>query len=364
MSPSSTTRRSNRRDASGVPPVLVEVTRGGRVESVHRGAVAIAGPGGDLLASAGDPDQFIFLRSSAKPFQLAPFVASGRFDEYGLGSEALAIMAASHSGEDRHVRLVQEILRRAGLTSAVLQNQVHAPFDAETARRLIRDGEKPTVLRGNCSGKHAGMVLFAKASGWPMDSYWHPDHPVQRQALETISALSDVPIEQIATAVDGCGVVTFGMPLRGLAIAFARLADPSAVADPPLRSALTRIGDAMMAHPELVAGEHRLDTALMRAYPKRVVSKGGAEGVLAMGLPPGSLPDGGRFGPGPMGVAAKIEDGNLARRAGDLTSVAVLQQLGLIGDTVPRALEEYASPPIVDPRGEPSGDVRSVLRLA
>ena len=354
--------RSGRR-AAGAPPVLVEVTRGDLVESVHRGSISVADPAGGLVASVGDPNQTVFLRSSAKPFQLAPFVASGRFDEYGLGSEALAIMAASHSGEDRHVRLVQEILRRAGLTSAVLQNQVHAPFDGETARRLIRDGEKPTVLRGNCSGKHAGMVLFAKASGWPIDSYWHPDHPVQRLALETTSALSDVPIEEIAIGVDGCGVVTFAMPMHGLATAFARLADPSAVADPPLRSALTRIRDAMMAHPELVAGERRLDTALMRAYPKRLVSKGGAEGVLAMGLPPGALPDTGRFGAGPMGIAAKIEDGNLAARAGEVASVSVLRQLGLIGDRIPDALSSYASPSIVDPRGEPSGEVRAAFTL-
>ena len=129
-------------------------------------------------------------------------------------------MASSHSGEDRHVRLVQEILRGAGLTSAVLQNR-STPFDAATAQRLLRDGEKPTVLRGNCSGKHAAMVLFAKASGWPIETYWDPEHPVQRLALETISALSDVPVEEVATATDGCGVVTFGMPIRGLATAFA-----------------------------------------------------------------------------------------------------------------------------------------------
>ena len=364
--PASATRRAlaGRRGTESPPP-LVEVTRGDRVESLHRGVVAVVAPDGELLASAGDVGQLIFVRSSAKPFQLAPFVASGRFDEYGLGTEALAIMAASHSGEDRHVRLVQEMLRRGGLTSAALQNQVHTPFDSETAARLVRDGEKPTVLRSNCSGKHAGMVLFAKASGWPLDSYWHPDHPVQRLALETISALSDVPIEEIVTAVDGCVVLTFGMPLRGLAVAFARLADPSSVADPPLGSALTRIRDAMMAHPELVGGERRrIDTALMRAYPKRIVSKGGAEGVLAMGLPPGALPESGRFGDGPMGIAAKVEDGDLARRAGDVTSIAVLRQLGLVSDPMPTLLVEHASPPIVDPRGDPSGDVRSVLRLS
>ncbi len=355
--------RPARRGASA-PPVLVEVTRGGHVESGHRGSVAVVASDGSLIASAGAPEQFAFTRSSAKPFQLAPFVASGRFDEYGLGADALAIMAASHSGEDRHVRLVQEILRRAGLTSSVLQNQVHPPYDAETAQRLVRDGEKPTALRGNCSGKHAGMVLFAKASGWPIETYWHPDHPVQRLALETVSALSDVPIEEVATGVDGCGVVCFGMPLRGLAMAFARLADPSSVADPPLRSALTRIRDAMMEHPELVAGERRrIDTALMRAYPKRIVSKGGAEGVLAMALPPGALDATAPFGDRPMGIAAKIEDGNLGRRAGDAASIAILRQLGLVTDPLAGQLVDYAAPPIVDPRGDRSGDVRVTLRL-
>jgi L-asparaginase II len=335
------------------------------VESVHRGIVVATAPDGTHVAGVGDPGAFVFLRSSAKPFQLAPFVASGRFDELGLGPEALAIMAASHSGEDRHVRLVQEILRRAGLTSSVLHNLVHAPYDTETAHRLLRDGEAPTVLRGNCSGKHAGMVLFAKASGWPIDGYWEPDHPVQRHALETISALSDVPVEEIATATDGCGVVTFGMPIRGLAVAMARLADPSAVADPPLRAALGRIRDAMVAHPELVAGERRrIDTALMRALPSRVVSKGGAEGVLAMGIPPGALAADAPFGDGPLGIAATIEDGNLARRAGGVVSIEVLRQLGLLGQPLPAALEAFARPPVVDPRGEPSGEVRAAFRLA
>lgn len=342
----------------------MEVTRGSRVESVHRGTVAASARDGSPIASVGDPDAFIFWRSSAKPFQLAPFVASGRFDEYELGPEAMAIMAASHSGEDRHVRLVQEILRRAGLTSGVLHNQVHAPYDAETARRLVRDGEEPTVLRGNCSGKHAGMVMFARASGWPVDGYWEADHPVQRMALETVSALSDVPIEAVATAVDGCGVVTFGTPLRGLATAFARLADPSGVADPPLRTALGRIRDAMMAHPELVAGtRRRIDTAVMRAFPGRVVSKGGAEGVLAMGLPPGAVAEGGPFGEGSIGVAAKIEDGNLGRRARDAVSVAVLRQLGVAGDQLSPELEVFANPPIVDPRGEVAGNVRTIFAL-
>ncbi|MBA2266078.1 MAG: asparaginase [Chloroflexi bacterium] len=360
-----TSRATAGRRSTSAPPVLVEVTRGERVESVHRGSIAVVAPDGSPVASVGDPDQFIYLRSSAKPFQLAPFVASGRFDGYQLGTEALAIMAASHSGEDRHVRLVQEILRRSGLTSSVLQNQIHPPFDTETAHRLIRDGERSTVLRGNCSGKHAGMVLFAKASGWPIDSYWHSDHPVQRLAMETISALSDISVEHIATATDGCGVVCFGVPLRGLALAFARLADPSAVADPPLRGALTRIRDAMMAHPELVGGaRRRIDTAVMLAYPGRIVSKGGAEGVLAMGLPPGALPSSAPYGNGPMGIAAVIEDGNSARRGGDVASVEILRQLGLANDPLPASLTGYASPAILDTRGSRAGSVHPAFRMS
>lgn len=329
------------------------------MESVHRGSAVVVSPSGEVISAVGDPDAFIYLRSAAKPFQLAPFVASGRFDSYALGTEALAIMSASHAGEDRHVRTVQSILRTAGITSAALQCGTHPPLDTETAQRLIRDGEQPTVLRHNCSGKHSGMLLFAKASGWPMDTYWHPDHPVQRLALETVSALTDVPVEEIVTATDGCGVVTFGMPLRGLAVAFARLADPAAVVDRPLREALVRIRDAMLEHPELVAGTKRLDTLVMRGYPGRVVSKGGAEGVVAMGVLRGAAAG----AAGSIGVAAKIEDGNLGRRAAGVVAVEALRQLGLGEPQHTALLSDLARPKILDPRGEVSGNVRAAFRL-
>ena len=314
------------------------------------------------MAAVGDPDQVIYLRSSAKPFQLAPFVASGRFDEYDFPGpvEALAVMSASHSGEDRHVRTVQALLRAGGLTRDVLACGTHPPYDRETAERLIRDREPLTALRHNCSGKHAGMALHAKAAGWPVETYWQPDHPIQQAALETIALLTDTPAAQIETATDGCGVLTFALPLRGLALAYARLADPSAVADPALRGALERIRDAMMAHPDLVGGERRrLDTSLMRAVAGRAVAKGGAEGVQAVGLLPGAS----TRGTGALGLAAKVEDGDGARRAGGVATIAALAQLGLLDAEAVERLAEFASPPIVDPRGETSGSVRAVLSL-
>ena len=343
--------------------LLVEVTRGDRVESRHRGSVAVVAPGGELLSSYGDPDELVFIRSAAKPFQLAPFVASGRFDTYDFPSptEALAIFAASHSGEDRHVRTVQALLREGGLTRDVLACGVHPPFDVETAQRLIRDGEPLTQLRHNCSGKHAAMALHAKAAGWSVASYWEPDHPVQELALDTLAAMSGIARSAIATATDGCGVVSFGIPLRALAIAFARLADPSSVSDPALRTAFERIRDAMMAHPELVAGERRrLDTAVMRAAPGRLVSKAGAEGVQAIALLPGSLGRGGEA----AGLAIKIEDGDAANRARNVVSCEALRQLGVLDDAALERLAEYASPPIVDPRGAVSGEVRAAFSLA
>ena len=314
------------------------------------------------MAALGDARAVVFIRSSAKPFQLAPFVASGRFDAYDFPApvEALAIMAASHFGEDRHARTVQALLRAGGLTRDVLACGTHPPFDRETAERLIRDGEPLTPLRHNCSGKHAGMALHAKAAGWQVETYWQPDHPIQQQALETVAALSGVPAREIVQATDGCGVVTFGLPLRGLALAFARFADPSGVTDAALRSALERIRDAMMAHPEMVGGERRsLDTSLMRAAPGRLVAKGGAEGVQAAAVLAGAH----SRGKGALGMAVKVEDGDGARRARGVTTIESLRQLGALDDAALTRLADFASPPILDPRGERSGEVRATFEL-
>jgi len=313
---------------------------------------------GKAVAFVGDPRTVTFIRSSAKPFQLAPFVVSGHFDAYDFPAptEALAIMAASHSGEDRHARTVQALLRAGGLTRDVLACGTHRPFDRETAERLIRDGEPPSSLRHNCSGKHAGMALHAKAAGWPVETYWEPDHPVQQLALDTVAALTDVPRSKVVLATDGCGVVTFGVPLHGLALAFARLADPSGVGDPALRAALERIRDAMMAHPELVGGERRnLDTSLMRAAPGALVSKGGAEGVQAVAIVAGE----------PRGLAIKVEDGDAAHRARSVSTIAALHAMGVLDDeSVEGRLAEYAAPPVTDPRGDPSGAMRAAFALA
>lgn len=348
----------------GSPALIVEVTRGDRVESRHRGSIAVLDAGGGPVAHLGDPDEPTYLRSSAKPFQLAPFVASGHFDAYDFPDpvQTMAVMVASHAGEDRHVRLVQSALRAGGLTRSALQCGIHTPFDAETAQRLARDGEPPTELRHNCSGKHAAMVLHAKAAGWDVDTYWQPDHPVQKLALETVAAVSGVPARRIVTATDGCGVVSFAVPLQAIARAYARLADPTSLTDASLREALTRIRDAMLAHPELVSGERRqFDTDLMRAAAGRLVAKGGAEGLRCVGVLPGGI---GPDSPA-LGVAVKVEDGDAARRAGAAATCEALRQVEVLGEVELTQLAAYAAAEIRDlPRGEVVGEVRPAFTLA
>jgi L-asparaginase II len=318
----------------GSPALIVEVTRGDRVESRHRGSIAVLDAGGGPVAHLGDPDEPTYLRSSAKPFQLAPFVASGHFDAYDFPDpvQTMAVMVASHAGEDRHVRLVQSALRAGGLTRSALQCGIHTPFDAE------------------------------KAAGWDVDTYWQPDHPVQKLALETVAAVSGVPARRIGTATDGCGVVSFAVPLQAIARAYARLADPTSLTDASLREALTRIRDAMLAHPELVSGERRqFDTDLMRAAAGRLVAKGGAEGLRCVGVLPGGI---GPDSPA-LGVAVKVEDGDAARRAGAAATCEALRQVEVLGEVELTQLAAYAAAEIRDlPRGEVVGEVRPAFTLA
>ena len=322
----------------------------------------LVSPTGETVGSVGDPETFIFLRSAAKPLQLAAALVSGVAETFRLSEEELAVMAASHSGEDRHVRTVQSALRKAGVSQTVLACGTHAPFDAETADRLVRAGEPPTPIRHNCSGKHAGMVLFARAAGWPVEGYWRADHPVQRAVLNAVATATGVARDAIALATDGCGVPTFGVPLRALAVAFARLADPSAVTDGSHAAALTRVRDAMVSYPELVGGERRrFDTALMRAARGSVAAKPGAEGVQGIAVLAGS-PSNVRDG-APLGMAVVVEDGDGARRAGGVAASEALRQLGVLDARALEELEAYAAPVIRDPRGDRSGSVRPAFSL-
>jgi L-asparaginase II len=324
------------------------VLRAGHVESVHRGHVAVVDGRGRLVAWAGEPDLPIFPRSAFKPFQALPLVESGAFARSGLGGDALALIAGSHSGTDRHAALARTILAAAGVDESALRCGTHPPYDEAAAEALRARGEAPTPIRHNCSGKHAGMLLLARFLGAPIESYTDPDHPVQRRIFARFSELLGEELEDDPPAIDGCSAPTPRMPVRMLAYAFALLAsgvDRSGRENP----ALAQIRDAMRAHPDLVAGEGRIDTLLMRAVPG-AVAKAGAEGVHASGIPERGI-----------GIAVKIEDGS--RRALGPAVTSTLQSLGVIRESERKAMAAHAGERLKNAAGLDVGEIRGVARL-
>lgn len=336
---------------------LVEAIRGGQVESIHVGAIAVVDVSGRLRAHVGDPDLVTFLRSTAKPIQALALVESGAADAFEFGPREIAITCGSHSGSDTHAEVVRTMLARIGLDETALRCGVHRPGDKLTALRLEAAGVGPTPARHNCSGKHTGMLAQAIHRQLSIADYLDPRHPVQQTILRNIAEMTGLDQVAIAVAVDGCSAPTFAVPLRAAALAFARLVDPVELS-PERQAACRRIVKAMQTHPDMVGGEASFDTRVMQALPGRLISKGGAEGYLGLGILPDTLFPGSPA----LGVAMKIADGDSARARGP-ASVGLLRQLGLLQDSIPPDLLPFATLPVLNNRETCVGEVRSVLEL-
>lgn len=328
---------------------LVVVDRGGRQESIHRGAVAVVDPDGRILYAAGDPALPLFLRSFAKPLQSIPLVESGGADRFELTERELAVICGSHSGEPMHIEAVRAILAKAGLDEKALQCGAHPPLDPTQAAVLIREGRRPEPIHNNCSGKHAGMLAACRTRDWPVDSYLDPDHPLQREIAGIVADFCGVPAEGMPRGIDGCGVPTFHVTVHAAGLAFARLADPSRLPDGRAR-AVGRITHALAAHPEMMSGTGRLCAALMTALGDRLFCKTGGEAVFGIGLPSRG-----------WGIGIKIEDGS--SRGMGAVAVEALRQLGVPEAEHLAALAEQHHPVIRNHAGREVGQIRAVFRL-
>lgn len=337
---------------------VVEVLRGGRVESLHFGAVAVADAQGRLYAGFGDPGSITFLRSAAKPFQALPLIESGAADHFSLSARTLALICASHSGTEEHVALVEQLQAQVGVREADLQCGVHPPLDTEAARRLRETGGEPSPNHNNCSGKHTGMLALARYLGAPLADYLSLEHPVQQRIRITLGETCDLDPSQITPAIDGCSAPTFALPLVSAATGYARLADPVALSR--LRAAACeRIFLAMTRHPDMVGGPGRFDTVLMQTARGCLLSKGGAEGVQALAIAPGVL---GKGSPG-LGIMVKIADGDPSQRAGARVVIEVLRQLGAIGDAEIAELEALWPRTVCNWRKLAVGEMHPCFRL-
>lgn len=301
-------------------PILVEATRGGIVESFHRGALAVLDADGGVHTALGDIDRPIFPRSAVKLLQALPLVASGAADALGLSDAELALACASHGGGAMHAQGAAGMLAKAGVDPAVLECGVHWPYDDAAQHALARRGDQPTALHNNCSGKHAGFVCLGCAMRGGQDAaaflrgYVQPDHPVMREVTAALQAATGFDPAGTARGTDGCGIPTYAVPLRHLAHAFARVATGDGLSPDHARAA-RRLRSAIATHPEMVAGSGRLDTRLMQRLGQRVCCKVGAEGVYCAALPELGL-----------GLALKMDDGNNARAA-EVVLAALLERL-------------------------------------
>src|SRR6185437_6217338 len=313
------------------------------VESVHRGALAVADANGAIVASLGDIETPVYSRSSLKPMQAMVLVESGAAEAFGLSDEEIALACASHSGEPMHTTRVAAWLARIGLTADDLACGAHASRYEPVAEAMIRAGEKPTRIHNNCSGKHTGFLTVARHWDVATAGYERIEHPVQQAVAAVLKDLSGA--RELPFGIDGCTAPNFATSLTQFARAASRMASGHGLAQ-PRAAAAHRILGAMIAHPELMSGTGRACAALIRGSGGRAAVKTGAEGFFGGWIPGRGL-----------GIAVKIDDG--AGRASETVIAAILDKLDLLGDGAKALMRA----PVLNTRGTAVGERRPAAAL-
>jgi L-asparaginase II len=314
--------------------IAATVYRGDVIENTHAAHVAVVDASGRLLHSFGDPHRVTLPRSAAKPAQALAVMETGALERFHFDDADLALMCASHSSEPRHIDRVRAMLSKVNAKESDLRCGGHPPISDAVWRDWIRRDFKPTAVCSNCSGKHAGMLAGARAMDWPLLDYHLPDHPLQVHVKRTMARALDLPDDAVQWAIDGCNLPTPAFALDRLAWLFAKIANARDT------EPLGRIHRAMTSYPELVAGEGRFCTLLMRAFDGALVGKTGADASYAIGV---------RRPEGTLGIAVKVEDGNTT-----VLNAVVVHVLGLLGIET-KALDAFRHPPMRNTMGVPTG---------
>lgn len=306
-------------------PVLVEVVRGNAVESTHRGRAVIVRSSGETLWSVGDVNALTYPRSAIKAFQALPMVASGAAKAFGFTASELALTCASHNGEALHTETALAMLAKLNLGEPALECGQHWPMMQQALIDLAWQQQTPGARHNNCSGKHAGMLALARHMGWETGGYIEVDHPVQIAIRECIEACCDTRLEGMPVAPDGCSAPTWAMPLKNLALGFARFGDPDQL--PAMyQQAAIQLYDAVVSEPMMVAGTGRYCSEVMAELKDRAFLKVGAEGVYIAAIPELNA-----------GIALKMDTGSAP--AAETALTAILNRLGLPVSETRRAPE-------------------------
>jgi L-asparaginase II len=329
---------------------LATVTRDGIVESTHLGDLVVCDSDGRIIYALGDPGRVAYYRSSGKPLQALGIVQSGAAEQFALTDTELAVCCASHSGSRMHVLTVRGILDKLGLDHEALACGTHTPGDADEQAWLIREGEGPSPLHNNCSGKHAGMLATALALGARVEGYLLPEHPVQKLINRNLELATGLPQGGFHFGADGCGAPTVAVPLQAIATSFARLANPQDMPE-DFRLAAERIMSAMAIAPDFVSAPGAFNSELLSAGEGRIAAKAGAEGLFALGA----------RDPRHLGIAMKVADGS--SRGQPPAILRVLDHYGLLSPGAQQRLERFYRPTVTNCHGQAVGAIEPVFEL-
>ena len=307
---------------------LIEITRGEVVETIHYGDVVVVNSKGELLYHYGDPNKFTYWRSAAKPIQAFNVILSGAAEKYGFTDAELAIMCASHYGEKHHIKTIESILSKIGLTEEAILGGTVTSLSSDYALELAANQTKLNPMYSDCSGKHAGKLSICQHKNYPLESYKELQHPVQQEILEVMAEMCELQKEDIVIGIDGCSVPVHAMPLKNMALAYARLANPEHLST-EYKDASEKLFAAMTNHPEMISGTNGFCTDLIAASNKKLVGKVGAEGIYCVGVKDRDI-----------GIAMKMESGNMAVLPPAV--ISVLKELDVLDDTELKALEKYS----------------------
>lgn len=306
--------------------VLLHTLRGSLVENIYRGDIAVVDKSGKLAYFCGDPEKVTYMRSAAKPMQAAAVYEHGVVEAFGFDQQELAVMCASHNGEDFHIQAIASILQKIGLTEEDLSLGADYSYNAAIRDQMLLKGLPRRKLVNNCSGKHAAMLALCVKEGWPIRGYAAAEHPCQKLMRETVAAFCEMPAEEIIVGVDGCGVSVFAMPLSRMALGWHNLQNPAML--PPQKQAAARAVTAAIAkYPQMIGGTGEFCSAVAAVTGGRIIAKKGADGIYCCAEAGGPA------------IALKIEDGNMAVLPQVL--FATLSQLHMLREAEQAALAPF-----------------------
>ena len=322
--------------------ISCRVTRGDLTESIHVAFAVVVDSSGAPFFATGDHQYVTCVRSALKPFQAASIVKAGAIEQPKFSQKELALMCASHKGEEIHLQTAKSMLSKLGMTVNDYKCGSHYPFDISSRNILIKEEKSPEAYHNNCSGKHAGMLALAKHLSSDPSYYLDKDHPVQKTIMEYIKSLTD--LDNIPVAIDGCSAPTPFLSLQNIANMFQKLADCS-------EPELDMVFQAMSNYPEIVGGTGHFDTSFIQALDGRGITKVGGESVRGIALKTKDH--------GPLGIAIKILDGNL--RAMPVAVMALIEHLELLGQDELKKLDKFRTNILTNHNGNEVGCIEAYI---